>query len=259
MTSGAELRMPRATPSSPDATQRGLLVGLFAVYLVLLVWLVLWKLEPPYVGDGALRHIKLVPFAPTTEDGASEPFEVIANLALFVPFGLYLGLLAPSCPWWKLAAVVAGSSLTLEILQYVSAVGSSDVTDLIVNTAGGMAGLGLVVLARRRLGGRTDTVMTRMCSMVTVLFLLAAGIFIASPMQYGPIPNVDLPVLSTPSDPTMRGPTGPSMGLPELRWCHSHARRSAGRPRSAKCTTFRWTWQLRPASGASEVRSSLGL
>jgi hypothetical protein len=38
---------------------RALLVVLFVVYLVLLAWLVLWKLEVPYVGAGALRVIKL--------------------------------------------------------------------------------------------------------------------------------------------------------------------------------------------------------
>ena len=202
MTGGAELRMPRPTHeepsplSSPDASRRGWLVGLFVVYLVLLTWVVLWKLQLPHIGDGELRHIKLVPFAPTAEDGASEPFEVIANVVLFVPFGLYLSLLSPSRPWWKLAGVVAGSSLALEVTQYVLAVGSSDLTDLIVNTAGGVAGLGLLVLARRRLQDRTGTIMTRVCSTVTVLFLLAAGIFIASPVRYAPLRDVNLPVVS---------------------------------------------------------------
>ena len=175
-----------------------MLVALFVAYLVLLTWLVLWKLQMPYVGEGALRHIKLVPFVPTAEDGASEPFEVIANLVLFVPFGLYLGLVAPSWHWWKLAGVVAGSSLALEITQWVLSVGSCDITDLVVNTAGGLAGLGLLVVARRRLQDRTGTVVTRVCSIGTVLLLLAAGIFIASPVQYAPIRDVHIPLGSTP-------------------------------------------------------------
>ncbi|RXZ72466.1 VanZ family protein [Agromyces albus] len=177
---------------------RGVLVALFVAYLALLTWIVLWKLQVPYVGEGALRHIKLVPFVPTAEDGASDPLEVVANVVLFLPFGVYLGLLAPFWPWWKLAGVVAGSSLALEVTQWLLSVGSCDITDLVVNTAGGLAGLGLLVLTRHRLRHRTGTVMTRVCSIGTVIFLLAAGIFIASPVHYAPMRDVDVRLGSTP-------------------------------------------------------------
>ena len=170
----------------PPGPGRALLVVLFVVYLVLLAWIVLWRLEVPYVGGGALREIKLVPFAPSAGADASAPVEVVANFLFFVPFGIYLGLLAPSWPWWKVASVVAGASLVLEVAQYVLAVGISDVTDLVVNTAGGLAGIGLLALVRRRLQARTTTVMTRICAVGTVLALLASGIFVASPLRYGP-------------------------------------------------------------------------
>lgn len=169
-----------AKKPSPEGG-RVLLVVLFVVYLVLLAWIVLWKLEVPSVG--ALRQIKLVPFAPSAGAGASSPFEVVANVVLFVPFGLYIGLLAPSWPWWKVAGAVAGASLVLEVAQYGLALGSSDVTDVLVNTAGGLTGIGLLALARRRLRARTTTVMTRVCSIGTLLALLASGIFFASPLR----------------------------------------------------------------------------
>jgi hypothetical protein len=40
-----------------------LLIISFTVYLVLVVWVVLWKLEAPWVGDaaGLARPIKIVP------------------------------------------------------------------------------------------------------------------------------------------------------------------------------------------------------
>ena len=161
------------------------LVALFSVYLVLLVWLVLWKLEVPWVGDDQRRVIKLVPFVPGDGTGASRPLEVVANLLLFVPFGVYLRLLAPSWSWWKAAGVFASASLGLEIAQYVLAVGSSDVTDVIVNTAGGLAGIGVVAAAGRRLDGRTAAVMARACSIATVLALVASGVVAASPLRYG--------------------------------------------------------------------------
>jgi glycopeptide antibiotics resistance protein len=169
---------------------RALLFLLFALYLVLLAWIVLWKLEVPHIGGGELRQIKLVPFVPSACDGASDLSEVIANVLLFLPFGLDLGLLAPTWPSWKTAGTVAGASLALEFAQYVLAVGSSDITDIITNTTGGLAGLGLLVLARRRLGARTVAAMTRACSIVTVLALLATAILVASPLSFAPPQDV---------------------------------------------------------------------
>ena len=195
--------------ADPQTRPRTRLVALFAVYLALLVWVVLWKLELPWVGDAGWRIVKLVPFVATDDAGASTRFDVVANLALFVPFGLYLGLLAPSWPWWKAAGTFAAASLGLEVLQYTLAVGSSDLTDVVVNTAGGLVGLGLFALAQRRFGTRTTTVLTRACTVGTVLAVLAGVLVVASPMRFGPPEDVRC----TPSVPC--GPPGaPRDGLP---------------------------------------------
>jgi glycopeptide antibiotics resistance protein len=148
-------------------------------------------------GDAARRIIKLVPFAPSAGAGASRPSEVVVNLVLFIPFGVYLGLLAPSWPWWKVTGVVAGASLTLEVAQYVLAVGSSDVTDLVVNTAGGLAGIGLLAEVRRGLQARTAAVVTRVAGIGTAFALLASGVLIASPLRHAP-PGPDIPMQSVP-------------------------------------------------------------
>ncbi len=164
------------------------LLALFVVYLVLLVWAVLWKLDVPWVGGDTA--IKLVPFVRTGEAGPSAPAEVIVNLVLFFPFGVYLGLLAPARRWWTAAVAVAGTSLALEVAQYVLAVGRSDSTDVIVNTGGGLAGLGLLALARRRLGARTAKVMTQVCTIGTAFALLAGGLYLVSPGQVGHVPDM---------------------------------------------------------------------
>lgn len=166
---------------------QGLLVALFVVYLALLCWLVLWKLEPPHLGDGSLRHIKLVPFSADGGLDPNSPQEVAANVLMFVPFGLYLRLLAPARPWWQAVVVVAAASVALETIQYVLAIGWSDVTDVLTNTAGGAAGIALTALVRRRLHARTARVLTRICLIGTVLVLLAAGLFLASPLHYAPM------------------------------------------------------------------------
>ena len=157
---------------------RTCLVTLLVIYLVLLVWIVLWKLEPPWVGDH--RVLKLVPFVATRDAGASPAFDVISNVVLFIPFGLYLGLLLPSRPWWKTAGIFAGASLALEGTQYVLAVGSSDITDVIVNTVGGLTGLALVALGRKKNRARTFRAVNLVCGMGTALGLLATGLFLVS-------------------------------------------------------------------------------
>src|SRR6186997_1823402 len=164
------------------------LVVLFVAYLLLLTWAVVWKLDVPYVGEAALlpRPIKLIPFVPSADAGGSAPLEVVANFVLFVPFGVYLALLAPTWPWWQWTGVLVGASFVLEITQHVLSTGSFDSTDVIVNSAGGLAGLGLLAMTRRGLQARTAAVVTRVCLIGTVVSLVAIAIFVASPVHYRP-------------------------------------------------------------------------
>ncbi len=63
-------------------------------------------------------------------------------------------------------ATICGTSLILEVLQYVFALGTSDITDVIMNTAGGAAGY-LLTYAFARITGDEDK--------TEILFLLLAG------------------------------------------------------------------------------------
>jgi glycopeptide antibiotics resistance protein len=170
-------------------------IVLFVGYLLLLVWAILWKFEVPWIGRAAgyARPIKLIPFLPSGDDGPSNPFEVLGNILLFVPFGLYLGSFAPTWQWWKVTAVFVGSSLVLEVVQHLLSTGSFDTSDLISNTAGGIAGLGLLALARRRFGARVATIGIRVAVIGTALALVAIAILFASPLRYGPQHDVIVP------------------------------------------------------------------
>lgn len=191
-----ELQPPvRPTRSKPGS--RRLLVGLFVVYLVLLCWIILWRLEVPYVGSGSQRALKLVPFVATSAYGASAASEIIANLLLFVPFGLYLGTLRPDWQWWRIIGISAGVSLSLEVAQYVFALGSTDTTDIIVNTAGALVGFGLITVVRSRLGTRTHRTVVRYCIAGTLIAVLGCVLFFLSPIRYGG-PDVASPNMGEP-------------------------------------------------------------
>jgi hypothetical protein len=186
---------------------------MFMAYLVLLTGLVLWKLEIPYLGDGTDRQVKLVPFVATSHAGASAPYEVLANVLLFVPFGVYLRLLAPSATWWRLAGTMAAVSLSLEVGQYVLSVGRSDISDVVANTAGGLLGLGAVQAVQVAVGDRGRAVMVKGCVGLTVASIAAVGVVLASPIRYGMRPPGDVLVchgpdgsgLSCPGPPPRRG------------------------------------------------------
>lgn len=159
---------------------RAFLIVLFFIYLVLLVWVVMWKLHEPFIGRDDMREIKLVPFAISSIYGASDPIEVVQNLAVFVPLGIYLGMLKPTWRWWTIVLVAAALSLAFEIAQYVTAAGSSDTTDVVVNTAGALAGFGVLALARRTLQHRAPRALTVTLALGTVLSIGIAAAIIAS-------------------------------------------------------------------------------
>lgn len=188
-----DLLRPTSMVSVSDSKQpRALLVSLFVLYLILLTWIILWKLELPYIGGavGLYHPWKLVPFIPTADANWSNPLEVLANVLFFVPFGLYLGLLAPA--WrWRAVAVFAGASLALELTQHLISVGSFDSTDVIANTLGGVAGLGLLALARRRL---SPFVLNRILVVGAALLVLAIVLFSLSPIHYRSPRDVVVPL-----------------------------------------------------------------
>ncbi|MFC7491336.1 MULTISPECIES: VanZ family protein [unclassified Knoellia] len=166
-------------------SSRRLLAALFVVYLVLLTWVVMWKLEVPSVGGG-FRNVKLTPFVSSNGDGASQPREVWANLLLFVPFGVYLSLLGPQSSRLRVMLAAAATSMTFEVAQYVLAVGRTDITDVIVNTAGAVVGMTCGLMARHGLGARTHRIVARASAVATVLALAGCAIFAGTPLRHGP-------------------------------------------------------------------------
>ncbi len=178
---GSHVREDAPRPS------RRLVIMLLVIYLALLAWIVVWKLDVPSLGRASSfsRPIKLIPFASSAEAGASAPIEVLVNVAFFVPFGVYLGMLAPGWRWWKALSVFAGASVALETAQHVLATGGPDITDVITNSSGGLLGLFLLACARRRLGDRTTAVMGRVMAAGTILALVAIAVFLALPTHSG--------------------------------------------------------------------------
>lgn len=151
---------------------------LLALYLAALTWIILFKLQTDWTAlSTGVRAVNLIPFAgAVVTNGRANYQEVVLNLLAFVPFGLYLSLLAPRWPVWKRVLPGFFTSLAYEVLQYIFALGRSDVTDLLSNTLGVLAGVGLYALLARGLKEKTLPVLNAAALVCTVLALGFLGV-----------------------------------------------------------------------------------
>jgi glycopeptide antibiotics resistance protein len=140
---------------------------LFAAYLLILLWLVLFKLSyDPYavIRDFQTRSLNLIPFAYARNS------EMIANVVAFIPFGVMLGVNFRQGAFRYKIAVIFAFSVAVEIIQYCFAIGATDITDIIMNTLGGFLGLaGYVVVSRQT----NDSFLERCILVAGTLILLA--------------------------------------------------------------------------------------
>jgi len=158
--------------------QAKLTIALFAIYSVVLVWVVIFKTQFSFSDLPQYREINLIPFAGSAIKNNQLNFkEILWNVLVFIPFGLYWSLIKQNWPFWKKILLIAGVSLLFELVQFVFAIGGSDITDLISNTLGGAIGIGLYAALLRLLKEKTHKVVNivgligTICVVLLVLFV----------------------------------------------------------------------------------------
>ncbi|WP_027643593.1 VanZ family protein [Enterocloster clostridioformis] len=145
-----------------------LAVILFLIYLALLVWIILFKLQFSISDLDKIRSVNIIPFHYDKKIGAAFHLtEVLENVLIFMPMGIYLQMLLSKAKFYAKIMVIAGTSLLLETTQYVLAIGRSDITDILTNTAGGLLGLVVYSMIVRLLGDRAKT--NRLFSVLAVI------------------------------------------------------------------------------------------
>ncbi|WP_051422911.1 VanZ family protein [Arthrobacter sp. MA-N2] len=118
--------------------------AVFALYAAFLLRLLLLSRAP-----GSERSINLIPFASIAEYVSSHPSgtgkvafaNVVGNILIFIPLGVYVSWLRPRWAAWLTVVTVASVSVAVEIIQGVFAVGASDIDDVILNCVGGIIGI----------------------------------------------------------------------------------------------------------------------
>jgi len=116
-------------------------VTLLIVYLIALYWILILKLGVRF-SYMEKRSVNLVPFTdPLFANGKIDISEIILNVVIFVPLGIYAGVLFKRWNFAKKLFIFFLVSLIVEALQFILAVGAFDITDIITNTSGGIIGL----------------------------------------------------------------------------------------------------------------------
>lgn len=115
---------------------------LFIIYLLVLVWIIVFKMEF-LIGDiNDMQNVNLDPYsAPARINGEVVYEEIIFNILAFLPFGMYLEILFRKWNIYQNILVFLLVSLSFEVVQYIFSIGASDITDVINNVFGGIIGM----------------------------------------------------------------------------------------------------------------------
>lgn len=161
--------------------QGTLIKGLFLIYLLALTWIILFKMQIPLseIGKMDYRNLNLIPFRGSViVNGKVELSEIILNVIAFIPYGVYVSMLKEDWSLLQKAAPIFATSFLYEALQYIFAIGASDITDLLGNTIGGLIGIILFSLLSKILKENTIKVISILAVIGTVCMILFMGILI---------------------------------------------------------------------------------
>ena len=157
---------------------------LFALYLFILLWLVLFKfsLDLSSVVDYQTRSLNLIPFADVSRHNVRE---TVYNFVVFIPFGLLLRVNLKRATFWRRLAVIFLFSLAVETIQFVFAIGVTDITDVITNTFGGLLGLMLYEISNRYVDTeKLDRFIVVASTILLIVFIVLLGILLSRNFQY---------------------------------------------------------------------------
>ena len=159
--------------------QKNLTIFLFMVYILLLTWIVLFKLQINFSKLDYMRNINLIPFHQSMiVNGHINLREIIYNVFVFVPMGIYISICKPDWSFLKKIIPSLGISLLFEVLQYIFAIGASDITDIIGNTFGGIIGICIYELFHKIFKDKTITIINVIASIVSILAISMCAILI---------------------------------------------------------------------------------
>lgn len=142
------------------------------INVLALIWLVLFKLQFSF---DQIERVRVINMIPLNESVFSEVYN---NIRIFVPLGIYICMLKSKWSFKKKLLSIIGFTLAFEIIQFVLAIGRSDITDILANTLGGTIGIGIYELLFKILKHRTNkfinifALVLTSCAIFFIIFIL---------------------------------------------------------------------------------------
>ena len=142
------------------------------IYLLFLCWLILFKLADSIDKIPSMRGINLIPFHyDQLSNTRFHQMEVLYNVLVFVPAGFFFSAFGKG----KVTSGIIASamlSLCFEILQWIFALGASDITDFITNTAGGALGTFLFFAMGKLFKGHQVRIVCIIGAIIEAIFII---------------------------------------------------------------------------------------
>ncbi|XBX04429.1 VanZ family protein [Enterocloster clostridioformis] len=146
---------------------------LFVIYLGALVWIIVFKLQFSLSNIDKARSINFIPFKGSgIVNRKINISEIINNAIIFIPFGIYLQMLKRDWNFLKCFLTFFGVSFIFEVIQYVFAIGRSDITDIIENTLGGCIGILIYYICKWIFKEKIDKVFYILATIGTIFMIM---------------------------------------------------------------------------------------
>ncbi len=155
---------------------------MFEIYLFLLAWLILFKFSINIMDLSRIRNINLIPFKGSKiTNGQLDVSEIMYNIVVFIPLGIYVNIFWNDWFFGKKILIGFLLSIFFETIQFVFAIGASDITDVMTNTLGGIIGVLCYIVLRSLFKKKTVSVVNGIGLTIEVLaFGLLAILAIAN-------------------------------------------------------------------------------
>lgn len=140
---------------------------LFSEYLILLVWVIALKFNSgwlPELGE-YFRALplkerigkKIIPFYGMIKNGFRFDADYFSNVLIYIPLGIFLSFFLEKKTFLNIA-IILFSSIGFEVIQLLTGFGGSDGTDVFCNLLGGVIGIIVYALLRKRIKDKTINV-----------------------------------------------------------------------------------------------------